>query len=422
MKSKHLILVLTLMLNVLVFSQKNQIKAAEKEFNNGNSQDAAAILKGVEYMVFNADDSDKVQFYFLYGNVLLNLVEKNIDSSKNLSLAAKSYSELIEAEKISGVMKYTNQVKLSIIDIKKKLELSALSDSKEGKFVESANKLYDAYLLDKKDTLDLYFSAISFMNGKDYISALKSYEELKNLNYLGKGVNYQAINVKTQAVEVFDSLEKRDAALKSGSYSNPKNEIISSRRGEIYKNIALIYIQEGKSDKAKKAISDARRKNPEDLSLAITEANLYLNTNELDMYKRLIAPILEKNPTNTDLIFNLGVINVNAKNFTEAEFMFKKVIAIDSKYVNAYLSLASMILDNERVLMDEMNKLGTSSADMKIYTGLKVKSDNLFKSSLPHLQKALSIDSENVDAKNMLLSVYNALEMTAEYKDLKTKI
>jgi hypothetical protein len=38
---------------------------------------------------------------------------------------------------------------------------------------DSAKKLYDAYLLDKKDTLNLYYAASTYVNAKEYDRALK---------------------------------------------------------------------------------------------------------------------------------------------------------------------------------------------------------------------------------------------------------
>jgi tetratricopeptide (TPR) repeat protein len=199
-------------------------------------------------------------------------------------------------------------------------------------------------------------------------------------------------------------------------------EAIPSKRGEIYKNIALILVQEGKTEEAKKAIADARKTNPEDTSLILTEANLYLETKDYETYKKLVGEALEKNPNDVDLIFNLGVISANAKNPADAEKYYKKVIEIDPKYINAYINLAALKLENEKVIIDEMNKLGTTAKDMKRYEVLKTQREDLFKSTIPYLQKAVELDPTNIDVSKTLLNVYSALEMMPEAKALKEKI
>jgi len=422
MKSKYVILASALLISVATFAQKDQIKAAEKALKGGNSAEAVSILQGAEAASATAPDAEKAQYFFVKGNALLDLANKKVDEGKNLSLAAKAYQDLVAIEKASGKDKYTSQATTSILDIKYKLLNSAIADTKANKDIEGAQKLYDAYLLDKKDTINLYYAASTYVNAKDFTTALKLYNELKTLNYSGKGTSYSAMNKLTSQEDSFNTVKERDLAVKIGTHEKPKMEVIPSKRGEIYKNIALILVQDGKTEEAKNAVADARKANPEDSSLLLTEANLYLETKDYEMYKKLVAEALEKNPNDADLVFNLGVISANAKNSADAEKYYKRVMEIDPKYINAYINLAALKLENEKVIIDEMNKLGTSAKDMKRYDELKLKRENLFKSVIPFLQKAVELDSANIDVAKTLLNVYSALEMMPEAKALKEKI
>ena len=422
MKSKYVLLASALLISVATFAQKDQIKAAEKALKAGKSQEAVTILNEAEYLVVNAPDAEKAQFFFVKGNSLLDLANKNVDTNTNLSLAAKAYQDLIAAEKTSGKVKFSTQAAASITDIKFKLINGAIADSKVDKHADSAKKLYDAYLLDKKDTINLYYAASTYVNAKDYDAALKLYDDLKNLNYSGKGTSYFAVNKLTSQEDFFTTLQERDRMVKLGTHEKPRTEVIPSKRGEIYKNMALILVEKGKTEEAKKAISEARIANPEDTSLTLTEANLYLETKDFDMYKKLIAEVLEKNPNDADLIFNLGVLSANAKNVADAEKYYKRVIEINPKYINGYINLAALKLENEKAIIDEMNKLGTSTKDMKRYDELKKKREELFKATIPYLEKAVELDPKNADVSKTLLGVYSALEMTAEYKALKAKM
>lgn len=422
MKSKYVLLASALLISVATFAQKDQIKAAEKALKAGKSQEAVTILMEAESLIANAPDAEKAQFFFVKGNSLLDLANKNVDTNTNLSLAAKAYQDLIAAEKTSGKVKFSTQAAASITDIKFKLINGAIADSKVDKHADSAKKLYDAYLLDKKDTINLYYAASTYVNAKDYDAALKLYDDLKNLNYSGKGTSYFAVNKLTSQEDFFTTLQERDRMVKLGTHEKPRTEVIPSKRGEIYKNMALILVEKGKTEEAKKAISEARKANPEDTSLTLTEANLYLETKDFEMYKKLIAEVLEKNPNDADLIFNLGVLSANAKNVADAEKYYKRVIEINPKYINGYINLAALKLENEKAIIDEMNKLGTSTKDMKRYDELKKKREELFKATIPYLEKAVELDPKNTDVSKTLLGVYSALEMTAEYKTLKAKM
>ena len=422
MKSKYVILASALLISVVAFAQKDQIKAAEKALKGGNAQEAVTILQAAEGASASAPDAEKAQYFFVKGNAYLELANKKVEEGKNLISAAKAYQDLLAVEKASGKSKYSSQATASILDIKVKLLNSAIADTKADKDIEGAQKLYDAYLLDKKDTINLYYAASTYVNGKDYATALKLYSELKTLNYSGKGTSYYAVSKISTQEDLFNTAKERDLAVKLGTHEKPRTEAIPSKRGEIYKNIALILVDQGKIDEAKKAISDARKANPEDNTLLLTEANLYLETKDFEMYKKLVAEALEKNPNDADLVFNLGVLSANAKNAVDAEKYYKRVMEIDPKYINGYINLAALKLEDEKVIIDEMNKLGTSAKDMKRYDVLKAKREELFKSTIPYLQKAVELDPTNYDVSKTLLNVYSALEMTAEYKALKVKV
>nr|WP_314896980.1 tetratricopeptide repeat protein [uncultured Flavobacterium sp.] len=422
MKSKYVILASALLISVATFAQKDQIKAAEKALKGGNSQEAVTILQGVEFLITNATDAEKAQFFFVKGNALLDLANKNVDVNTNLSLAAKAYQDLIAVEQTSGKVKYSTQAATSITQIKFKLINGAIADSKIDKHGDSAKKLYDAYLLDKNDTLNLYYAASTYVNAKEYDTALKLYDELKNLNYSGKGTSYFAVNKLSGEEDVYATAQERDRMVKLGTHEKPRTEAIPSKRGEIYKNMALILVQNGKTEEAKKAIAEARVANPEDTSLILTEANLYLETKDYATYKKLISEVLEKNPNDADLVFNLGVISTTANNTVEAEKYYKRAIEIKPDYVNAYLNLAILKLDADKKLFEEMNKLGNSEKDNKRYLVLKKQREAIFMDALPFLEKASELDPSNNEVKATLLSVYGALEMTEKKKALKAKM
>lgn len=422
MKSKYVLLASALLISVATFAQKDQIKAAQKALKAGNAQEAITILQGAEAASAAAPDAEKAQFHFVKANAHLALATKNEDADANLSAAAKAYQEVLSIEKTSGKAKFSAQASTSIIDVKYKLINSAIADSKADKHAAGAKKLYDAYLLDKKDTINLYYAASTYVNAKEYETAYNAYDELKKLNYSGKGSNFYAVNKINGEEQIFSTAKERDQMVKLGTHEKPRNEELPSKRGEIYKNMALILVQNGKVAEAKKAIAEARVANPEDKTLILTEANLYLDTKDFDTYKKLITEVLEQSPNDADLVFNLGVISYNAKNLVEAETYYKRAIEIKPDYVNAYLNLAILKLDADKKLFDEIQKLGNSEKDNKRYEVLKKQREAVFSSALPYLEKASELDGTNEEVKGTLLSVYRALEMTEKAKALKAKM
>ena len=422
MKSKYVLLASALLISVATFAQKDQIKAAEKALKAGNAQEAITILQGAEAASATAPDAEKAQFQFVKANAHLALATKNENTDANLSAAAKAYQEVLSIEKTSGKAKFSAQASTSIIDVKYKLINAAIADSKAEKHAAGAKKLYDAYLLDKKDTINLYYAASTYVNAKEYETAYNAYDELKKLNYSGKGTNFYAVNKINGEEQFFPTAKERDQMVKLGTHEKPRTEDIPSKRGEIFKNMALILVQNGKVAEAKKAVAEARAANPDDTSLVLTEANLYLDTKDYDTYKKLITEVLAQSPNDADLVFNLGVISYNAKNLVEAEKYYKRAIEIKPDYVNAYLNLAILKLDADKKLFEEIQKLGNSEKDNKRYEVLKKQREAVFTSALPYLEKASELDGTNEEVKATLLSVYRALEMTEKAKALKAKM
>ncbi len=419
MKSRYIISTFALLLSMGSYAQKDQIKALEKAIKNFEPATVKNAIKSVEDVISNATDQEKANFYFLKGNAFLEMANKNIETGNNLISAAKSYQDLLELEKKIGKLKYSNQAEQSLTTVKNNLINEAIKDSDNSRFKESSLKLYEAYKLNPKDTIYLYYAASGAVNGKEYDIALTYYEKLKELNYSGKGKSYYAKSVLNNEEVSFSTKEERDKSVKLKLHTEPRDENIPSKRGEIYRNYALILVEKGQNAKALSAIQEARKDNPDDTSLALTEANLYLDAKDFESYKRVIEEVLVKSPNDADLYYNLGVISGTAKNNGDAEKYYKKTIEINPKYTNAYLNLAILKLDGDTKIVEEMNKLGNSAKDNKRYEELKKQREDVFKEALPYLEKVVELVPNNKEAKQTLLNVYTSLDMSDKYKALK---
>jgi len=143
----------------------------------------------------------------------------------------------------------------------------AVTSNDISNYKNAALILKSIYDLDPKETEKLYFAANYAVNAKDFNLALEYYRELIAINYTGEGTNYFAINVASKKEESFNSVKERELYIKTGSHEKPRDEKVASKRGEIFKDIALILIQESKNqDEVKKAIQDAKVANPNDTS------------------------------------------------------------------------------------------------------------------------------------------------------------
>jgi tetratricopeptide (TPR) repeat protein len=138
-------------------------------------------------------------------------------------------------------------------------------------------------------------------------------------------------------------------------------------------------------------------------------------------YTRIVNEALLKEPNNVQLVFNLGVISAESGKIEDGEKYYSRAIEIDPNYVDAYINLAELKLRADKGFVEQMNKLGTSDSDNKKFDEIREKQKANYREVLPLLEKAMELKSDNEAAKTTLLGVYQALEMTAKYKELKAK-
>ena len=424
MKSKYVLLASFALISVSAFAQKDEIKSAEKALKKGNASESISLLQ-TERLIANSPDEEKAHYYLVKGNAYLELAKATPKVPTNLLNAATAYKEMMAIEKKAGATKYTVLAEPSIISLKNQLFDVAAADMEKKDFKEATSILYSVYELDTKDLEKLYYAANTAIEDKDYDTSLKYFEILKKENYTGEGNGYYAVNIVSEKEDYFGATPQakidRDARVKAKVYNTPRDEKIPSKKGEIYRNIALILTQQGKGEEAKAALADAVAENPDDTSLLLAQADFYLKADDLVSYKNIITKILAKNPNDADLVFNLGVITSKTDK-AEAEGYYEKAIKLRPDFTNAYLNLAILKLDKEKEIIDKMNALGTSDKDNKTYEVLKKERNDIFRSVLPYLEKANALDPKNEDVATTLLNVYGALEMSAEKKALKAKM
>jgi tetratricopeptide (TPR) repeat protein len=389
----------------LTYAQKNQIKAAQKELKAGHSEQVIAILAPVEYLISNASDENKIHFYFLKGTALLDLANRKNNTSKNLLQALTAFSDLIEVEKESNKRKYTASAITSLHKIKIGLIESANEDLSVENFAESSNKFHQAYLIDKRDTLQLYNAACSYLSAHENDLALQCYEELKAIHYSGNVEVYIAYSKSLLKDEYFCTLAERDALIENGTHLRPRQEFIS-KKAEIYKSIAMIYVQSGYKEKAMKAIALARGLDGKDLSLALVEANLYLETKDYEYFDNLVARIIESNPNNSEIVTNLGLNCQNEQYDDGAEYYYKKAIAMNSQCVEAYVNLSALLVEKSIKIKNQMNNhFGSSTADKIAFRELKMEKEQMDKRVFTNLHKVVAIDPFNSSVKQLMNSL-----------------
>lgn len=396
------------------FSQKKELKSIKKMVSKKAFSEAKSNLESIEGLVANAEAKYQTQYQFLLGNTLNGL--------KDYEGAVAAFRTLESLESSNGLSKYSSELPAIYQQLTADLVNSAIEDNKTKNYESSFKKLFLSYELDKVNNQDyLYYAASSAINGEFYQEALGFYLTLKKNNYTGITKEYYVTD-KESGEESLVSKQEFDLYKKSKTHTNFREADSESRLPEIVKNIALIYVQQGEVEHAIEAISEARAKNPKDLGLLLTEADLYIKLDDKEKFAELMKEAIEQDPSNPILYFNLGVINAGQGNHEDARKYYEKSIELDPAYKASYLNLVSLILDGEKELVDEMNSLGNSRADNIKYDKLLLKREGLYREVVPYLEKSLGIDAKDTEVLNMLKNIYGTLGETEKFREIKAKI
>ncbi len=399
----------TLILGLLVtfsYAQKKELRQAQKLFKAAKIEEAKASLSANQAIIEGSDEVKiKTQYHFLKGQIAR--LDKDFQVAYDNLLLAKGNSSLKTA-----LATEMQQLTSDIVN-------AAIAQSEAKEFITSAKNLYLAYQIDPAGNKDyLYYAATNAVNGADFDMALERYIQLKEIEYTGIVTKYFVTDVATnQETEV--SATEYGIYQKSKDYTNPRVEDTESKYPEIVKNIALIYNQLGQKDNAMKAVQDARKANPGDIGLILTEANIYIQLGEKQRYKELITEALEQDPNNAVLYFNLGVVNSEQGDKEKAREFYEKAIELDPSMENAYLNLVALILENESSIVEQMNGLGNSRADNMKYDELKLKRETLYKECVPVLKQLIALDDSNLEAVKTLRNIYGTIGDNAGFMEMK---
>ena len=401
---KPIILMTLLLLFNFSFSQKKELRKAQKLYDAGDVAGASKILLDNQSIFKNADQKVKPNYNFLRGKIAQ--FNKDFQSALDLFGSVKEVASIKEE-----VIKQLNLLSVDIVN-------SAIDDNGTGDYESSMKKLYMAYKIDPELNQDyLYYAASSAINANLYEIALDYYTQLKEIGYTGVVTKYFVTEVDS-GLETEVTESEYNLYLKSKSYENQREEDTPSRFPEIVKNIALIHAQMGDKDKAMAAVQEARKSNPSDLNLILTEANIYIELGEKKKFKGLMNEAIAQDPNNVNLYYNLAVVTSDLGDKEAARAYYEKAIEVDPNYENAYLNLVALILEGEQSIVEQMNSLGTSAADNAKYDALKSDREELYKECIPILESLIGI-GENTNAIKTLMNIYGTLGDNEGYKEMK---
>lgn len=246
-----------------------------------------------------------------------------------------------------------------------------------------ANKFTDAYASFNNalafrpgDTTIIYYAGLSAINAKDYKSGIASYEKLVKTNY--------------------------------------------SENKKIYLDLSRLYTMQGDTAKAISIASEGAAKFKADPALATQEIELSLMTGK---QKEVISKINEqaqKDPKNKLYPFYLGIAYNSTGEHSKAEEAYKKAIAIDPNYADAYINLSGLMMNKGIELYNTGNKLPQNK--QKDYEEAMKVANAEFDKAFPYLEKATTLSPKSAMAWENLKTYYRVKKNQAKVDEITQKI
>lgn len=410
-KKQILMLIAIMLISTSAFSQKAELKAADKAVKKQDYATALSVLNQAEGLIANADAKSKAKYYYLKGMALY------ADGTKpeNIDGVAEAFNQLLTVEEESGNATYSTSAGKILTELIQKIaedaqkEFTSANAMKDSETYLRAAKGYErVYLLSPTDTSFLYNSALVSALGKGYEKSNRQYQQLLDLGYTGVYTVYKATNIVNGEPKYYNSKSEMDKEVKIGISENSSVETTDSKVSAMHKAMASNYSALEETDKALEAIGKAREINPKDYYLIIDEANIYFKKGDNITYKEKLEEAISINPSDPVLYFNVGVMNTEQGKFEEARKSYEVAIEKDPNYGDAYNAIGNLILqDLEKV----QKELDANAANFTAYDRIKEeKWIPILQEALPFIEKSYEINNDDIVMKQ-LNSLYENLGM-----------
>ena len=409
------------------FSQKKELRQIKRLIDEKFFQEAESVLNSNKDFLLSGDSKTDAQYYY-YATKIYTEIESFV-------LATNSLEKLMSI----NTSFYNSEMKLDYQNLEEILVValvnSAVADNSSKKWMDGVDKLLLAYEMDKETNIDyLYFAASGAVNAENFDLALQYYLSLKEKNYTGIKDEYFITNIQSGIEEKVTETEYK-IYQSSKEYMNPRIGQTESRYPEIVKNIALIYVKKGEDDFAIEAINEARSIQPDDLYLILNEADLYirLSNNATDdnlrsqyrqKFKDIMTLAVEKDPENGILYYNLGIISSEQGESADAKSYFEKAIEFKPDYVDSYVAIVNILLEEQSVIISDMDEIAMSNkrSDIAKYDQLKEDLNDVWRKCIPYCEMALEYDPNDLEVLKLLSQFYYKLDNIDGYKKINAKI
>lgn len=238
----------------------------------------------------------------------------------------------------------------------------------------------------------------------------------KSLGYYNAAQSIKPLDTTAYVYASYAADAKQDYVL-----VNSINEKLESMN---YKSVAMYYGMihyakdtEKNYDKALVIIAKAKTAFPNEITFITEEFNVYLLQGKSDLAKKNLEEAIQKDPNNSLLYFNLGVISEQIGPKDKAPDYYKKAIELKPDNTDALFNLGAFYYHQAADYYKQTSKMSVKEYNLK-GKDLEAKADVEFNKALPHFEKVYSINPKDKQTQKILLDIYSRLKMTEKMNSL----
>jgi tetratricopeptide (TPR) repeat protein len=277
---------------------------------------------------------------------------------------------------------------------------------------------------------EFFNEGISFFQQNNFDGAMPLFEKAINIGKENQTVDTLANYGSALCLEKKASADKAflDKAIAQYQYLVD----IKMKEVSIYTSLANLYKDKGDLEKGSEIINLGKAQFPGNTDLVITEANMYISTNN---HAKAVASLMvakEKEPNNVSVLYAIGVTYDLLKNdtklpdaeragyFDKAISAYKETIALDPNYFDAIFNLGAIYFNKGGEVINEANKLPISESAK--YDKLLAEGNNYLNLALPYLEKCEVLQPLDKSTLVSLKEIYTRLNMTEKLAAINSKL
>lgn len=265
-------------------------------------------------------------------------------------------------------------------------------------------------------TNDLTNQAVEAFNSENYNKALKSFEqilELQNLSVM-KADNPGAVDT----IIVFNA---GLAAFNAENYSKAIQYYSEAAKygyneGRTYQLLSKSHLENKDTASALTVLQEGFQKFPTDNGVLVEMINIYIGSGKTNDAMKYLSLAIEQDPGNATYYFAQGSLYDQMGEQEKSIESYLKAIEKDPKYFNAYYNLGALYYNNGVKQWEVANKVPTN--DNVRFEAEMAKSEEWFAKSLPLMEKCREISPKDPYALESLRNLYYRLKMMDKYEEV----